>query len=206
MALTEQQKQKKAKQKKLRRKSGSTLNNSSNLLTEKITPYLEHPFYECLIPHNLFEAGIGNILITRLSPQGEVVIASFIVDVYCLGIKKTLFKTLPLPEYEQSFKAGIVKSHGDYAFTKIKPSCAKKLLDGAAEYARELGFTPHKDYHALKTIFGTEKLGFCWSRYRFGKDKMPFYVKGPNESSADANHIIATLEKNCGAGNFHYHL
>ncbi len=205
MALTEQQKQKKAQQKKQKRKSATSA-SSTQLLQEKLAPYIEHPFYECLIPHNLFEAGIGNILVSRISPQGEVAVCSFIVDVYCLGVKKALFKTMPIPEYENVFKPGIVESHGGYAFTKIKPACAKKLLDGATQYAKDLGFNSHADYHALKTIFGEEKLGFCWSRYRYGKDKMPSYIRGPNESTADANKIVATLEKSCGLGNFHFHL
>jgi len=82
MALTEQQKQKKTKQKKQKRAAQSK-SNSSQLLLEKIAPYLENPFYECLMPHNLFESGIGNILISRLSPNGEIIVGSFIVDVYC---------------------------------------------------------------------------------------------------------------------------
>jgi hypothetical protein len=52
MALTEQQKQKKAQQKKQKRKS-ATSENSSQRLQEKLAPYIEYPFYECLIPHNL---------------------------------------------------------------------------------------------------------------------------------------------------------
>jgi len=205
MALTEQQKQKKAKQKKLKRSTNTSM-HSNQKLQDKITPFLEHPFYECLIPHNLFDAGIGNILITRLSPKGEIIVCSFIIDVFCLGIKKTLVKIIPLPEYESTFKPKIIESHGGYTFSKIKPACAKKLIEGAELYAHELGFSVDKDYPAVKAIFGEEKLGRCWSRYRYGRDKMPYYVKGPNESSIDANKIIATLEKSCGTGNFHYHL
>jgi len=162
MALTEQKKQKKAKQKKQKR-NAQAQSNSSQLLLDKITPFLEHPFYECLMPNNLFEAGIGNILITRLSPKGEVAVASFIVDVYCLGVKKALFKTMPLPEYEKVFKPGILESHGDYPFTKLKPACALKLITGVVQYSKELGFNSHKDYHSLKSIFGEQKLGICWS-------------------------------------------
>ncbi len=205
MALTEQQKQKKVKQKKQKRSTQTKL-NSSQLLIEKIKPYLENPFYECLIPNNLFESGIGNILISRVSAKGEIIVGSFIVDVYCLGVKKVLLKTVLIPEYEKVFKPGIIESHGGYPFIKIKPACAKKLLEGAVLYAKELGFSPHQDYHALKTMFGEQKLGFCWTRYRYGKDKMPYYVKGPNESYADADRIVATLQRSCGAGNFHFHL
>ncbi|NOQ63941.1 MAG: hypothetical protein GQ582_05465, partial [Methyloprofundus sp.] len=88
----------------------------------------------------------------------------------------------------------------------LKPACAEKLITGAVDYAKDLGFNPHKDYQALKTIFGEEKLGRCWSRYRYGKDKMPHYVRGPNETTADTDRIVATLTKSCGLGNFHYHL
>ncbi|GFO73997.1 hypothetical protein BPLS_P0384 [Bathymodiolus platifrons methanotrophic gill symbiont] len=80
------------------------------------------------------------------------------------------------------------------------------MITGAVEYSKGLGINSHKDYHSLKAIFGTKKLGICWSRYRYGKDKMPYYVKGPNESTADANNIVKTLEKSCGAGNFHFRL
>jgi len=205
MALSEQQKQKKAQQKKNKRKSTSKV-NSAQQLQEKIDPFIEHPFYECIIPHNLFEAGIGNILVTKVSPQGELAICSFIVDVFCLGVKQVRFKTMPLPEYEAVFKPDIVKSHGGYAFIKIKPACAQKLLDGVTQYAKDLGFSNDSDYYAMKTIFGEKKLGLCWTRYKFGKDKMPFYMRGPNESTTDANKIVATLEKSCGLGNFHYHL
>ncbi len=205
MALTEQQKQKKSKQKKQKRTAHTnTLPNQR--LQNKITPYLEYPFYECLMPHNLFDAGIGNILISRLSPQGEIIVCSFVVDVFCLGIKKTLVKTMSFPEYESTFKSGMIESHGGYTFSNIKPACAKKLIEGAELYAKKLGFSADKDYPVVKSIFGEEKLGRCWSRYRYGRDKMPYYVKGPNESSMDANKIIATLEKSCGASNFHYHL
>ncbi|NOQ16458.1 MAG: hypothetical protein GQ581_05320 [Methyloprofundus sp.] len=205
MALTEQQKQKKEKQKKSKQKKAPQLTTSQKLL-DKVKPYIEHPFYECLMPHNLFDAGIGNILVTKITPQGEIAVCSFIVDVHCLGIKQVRFKTLALPEYEKVFKPSIMKSHGDYAFTKLKPACAKKLLEGAEEYAKNNGMSNHKDYPALKTIFGEEKLGRCWSRYKFGKDKMPFYVKGPNESDADSKRILRKLEENCGAGNFQFRL
>lgn len=205
MALTEQKKQKKAKQKKQKRGT-LTKSNNSQLLLDQIRPHLENPFYECLMPNNLFESGIGNILISRLSPKGEIIVGSFIVDVYCLGVKKVLLKTLPMPEYEKVFKPGIIESHGGYSFTKMKPACTKKLIEGAVQYAKGLGFHSHRDYLALKSIFGEEKLGYCWSRYRYGKDKIPCYVKGPNESTADADRIVATLTKSCGAGNFHFHL
>jgi len=205
MALTEQQKQKKAKLKKSKLKKTVQLTSSQKLL-DKITPYIEFPFYECLMPHNLFESGIGNILITKVTPQGEIAVCSFIIDVYCLGIKQVLFKTLPLPEYEKVFKPSIVKSHGDYAFTKLKPACAKKLVEGAEEYAKSIGMTNHKDYPALKAIFGEAKLGRCWSRYKYGKDKMPLYIKGPNESDADSKRILRKLEEACGPGNFQFRL
>jgi hypothetical protein len=205
MALTEQQKQKKTKQKKSKQKKVTPFNTSQNLL-DKITPYIAYPFYECLMPHNLFAAGIGNILVTKISPQGEIAVCSFIADVHCLGIKQVRFKILAQPEYEKIFKPSIIKSHGGYAFTKIKPACAKKLIEGAEAYAKKIGMSHHKDYLALKSIFGENNLGRCWSRYKYGKDKMPFYVKGPNESEADSKRILRKLEDNCGAGNFQFHL
>ena len=39
-------------------------------------------------------------------------------------------------------------------FRAIHPTCARKLVEGAEAYARDLGFTPHPDYQRARQIFG----------------------------------------------------
>ena len=81
-------------------------------------------------------------------------------------------------------------------------TCAKKLLDGVVDYAKELGFNPHPDYKNAKEIFGDIDASVCPVKYIYGKDGKPFYMNGPYESPADVHKIINTLTEKCGVNGF----
>jgi hypothetical protein len=80
----------------------------------------------------------------------------------------------------------------------------KKLIEGAIHYAEELGFSPHRDYHNAKNIFGDIDPSVCPVKYTYGKDGKPFYIRGPNESSSQASKIVDQLHTRCGEGNYNY--
>jgi hypothetical protein len=50
------------------------------------------PIYECLVPANLFERGIGNLIFSRSLPDGRMALATFLLDVFCLGGQEYLFR------------------------------------------------------------------------------------------------------------------
>ncbi|MGR9000125.1 MAG: hypothetical protein ACU88J_13910, partial [Gammaproteobacteria bacterium] len=108
---------------------------------------------------------------------------------------------LPESDYEHRIK-GRMAATGGRSFENLHQSCAKKLLDGLVDYAKELGFSPHPDYKNAYDIFGDIDAGACPVKYTYGKEGKPFYINGPYESSADINRIINTLTKKCGAGGF----
>jgi hypothetical protein len=69
---------------------------------------------------------------------------------------------------------------------------------GAVEYARLLGFEPHRDFGRVRGLLGP------WrgpSAITFGRDGKPYYVNGPYE---DPERVLATLERTVGCGGFHY--
>ncbi len=84
------------------------------------------------------------------------------------------------------------------------PAAARKLVDGAVEYALRLGLAPHPNYRIAKNRFGAIDAAECAAEFYFGKDSKPFYVAGPNESAADSRAIIATLIETCGEGGLDY--
>src|ERR1700683_3998286 len=59
------------------------------------------PIHQCLVPANLFEQGIGNLVFTRLLPDGRIILAIFLLDVFCLGAKNSFLSIVPKPEYER---------------------------------------------------------------------------------------------------------
>ncbi|MEI7997010.1 MAG: hypothetical protein WCH01_19110 [Methylococcaceae bacterium] len=198
MAISEQQRQKKLAKKKQKR--GTTVKTITPSM-RKAKPYAGYPVHECLIPDNLFDSGVGELLVTRRIANGDIAMSAFIIDVFCLGIKDAMFTVLPESEYENRIKGSMVAT-GDRSFEKLHQTCAKKLLDGLVDYAKALGFAPHPDYKNANELFGNIDASVCPVKYTYGKKGKPFYMNGPYESSADIERIINTLTKNCGADGF----
>ena len=198
MAISAQQRQKKLAKKKQKRKD----------VVRKVTPsmkkakaYAGYPIHECLIPNDLFTTGIGELVVTRRLPSGDIAMSAFVTDVFCLGVKNAMFMVMPESEYEYKIK-NRMSAGGERHFEKLHQSCAKKLLDGLVDYAKELGFNPHPDYKNANELFGTIDASVCPVKYTYGKDGKPFYMNGPYESLAESQRIIKTLTNKCGADGF----
>lgn len=203
MASNPKNRQKKlAKNKKKRSLKKKIINMTKNLSTNALN-YSQYPIHECLAPTSLFETGIGSILFARYLPNGSIAVSAFVVDVHCLGVKNALFYVMSRAKYEDEFKEGVIKANED-STEKIHPSCAKKIITGAVNYAKNLGFPPHLDYPKASGIFSGVDSKACPEKYEYGKDGKPFYVRGPNESVPQANKIVNNLFKKCGEGNFDY--
>ncbi len=204
MAISEKQRQKKIAKKNKKRKLIKSLLNNSNQQDSNPSVYAKCPIHECFIPNTLFELGIGCVIVTRKTPDGLIALSSFIVDVYCLGVKNAFFKVSSEFEYENTIKPQLMNSNAEAVFENIHQSCAKKLVEGAVLYAKELGFPPHRDYRNAQKIFGDIDAGSCSVKYIYGKDGKPFYIRGPNESASQTKRIVDQLSKKCGEGNFEY--
>ena len=157
------------------------------------------PIGDCLAPISLFETGIGTVVLTRLLPGGEIAVAGFLVDSYCLGVKNALYRVLSPAEYD--YYRGQIEAQTP--LERIHPSCLRKLVEGAVQYARDLGFPPHSDYARAAQLFGDIDATTCPVRYTYGKDGQPFYVNGPYESAAQSRKIIDTLARRLGPDGFH---
>ncbi len=166
--------------------------------------YAKYPIYECLIPNGLFENGLGTIIVTRQTPGDEIAVSAFVVDVFCLGVKNALFKVANEGIYQNTIKPRIVGPHEGQIFENTHPSCVRKIIEGAVDYAGELGFSPHPDYRSAKAIFGDIESGACPEKYDYGQEGMPMYVRGPHESTSQARKIVEQLDRRCGEGNYHY--
>src|SRR5205807_7457937 len=86
----------------------------------------------------------------------------------------------------------------------VHPSAARKLVEGAVEYALALGFHPHADYAKARHIFGDIDPAECTEEFEFGKDGKPFFVAGPYDTPNRCRLILNTLERSCGAGGYDY--
>ncbi|HXG18399.1 MAG TPA: hypothetical protein VNN62_04925 [Methylomirabilota bacterium] len=158
------------------------------------------PLYECLMAEELFDAGLGTVVVSRSMPAGRIGASFFLLDVFCLGVKNAYF--LAMSEDEYAYRLDTIELNE--TLRPVSPSYARKLVEETEAYARNLGFSPHPDYQKAKRIFADIDATACAERFPFGKDGKPFFIAGPNETSKKIEKILATLTQHCGPGGFDY--
>jgi hypothetical protein len=157
------------------------------------------PVHETLVPADLFEQGLGNLVFSRTLPDGRIAMAVFLLDMYCQGAKNAFIAVVGRSEY------GLRLNYwSGERLQPIQPACFRKLVEGGVEYARELGFNPHADYALASRIFGDVRSADCPTRFVYGHNGKPLYISGPNESPDQVRTIIEQLELRLGSGNFDF--
>lgn len=167
-----------------------------------IVASLNAPLHECWMPENLFEknVGIGNVVVSRKAAGGNILVAGFLLDVFCLGVKDTFIRVMPPADY-----AGLLdRFRGTGPLAAIEPACARKLVESAVAYARDLGFAPYKDYGRSRRIFGEIETADCPRTFSFGSGGKPLFMAGPHDPPGKVKRVIRTLEDHCGKDGFHF--
>ncbi|RKZ75565.1 MAG: hypothetical protein DRQ57_07055 [Gammaproteobacteria bacterium] len=202
MAANPQRKQKQLVKKKAKRKAvvaaKKMLDKLGGMLSQ--TLFEKAPVYESLVRDDLFETGIGTVVITRKMPNGDLGVGFFLLDVFCLGVKDAFFATLSLQMYRQRLQ----EIEENETMQVISPTCARKLIEGCADYAKNLGLSSNPDYKEAKRVFAGIKAEECLEDFEFGQNGKPFYVNGPFESPEQIKKIINQLTKKLGPDGFHY--
>ena len=135
------------------------------------------PLHSCLVQSELFENGFGMVVLTRKTGARMLALATFLVDVLCLGVKDAIFREIEDAELESFLDTFEVTA----PFEAVDPSYARKLLRDAAAYARSLGLEPHADYAAVESLFGDVDADACKEEFQFGFEGKPLYIPGPTE-------------------------
>lgn len=156
------------------------------------------PLHSCLMQEDAFERGTSMVILTREAKEGGLVLAGFLVDVHCLGVKDVLFRLSDRAEVED-----IVAAMEEQApFTTVDPSYARKLLRDCVAYARSLGIEPHPDYAATELLFGGASADGCDASFVFGYEGKPLYVPGPDDTPAEIRRRLAQLRRRLGEDGF----
>ena len=139
--------------------------------------------------------GLVSVLIAREHRQANVSVCGYLVDVFCLGLKDALGpRAMTAAEYPE-FASRYFQSFAD-APIRVPIELAQALVIGAVEYARALGFEPHRDFERARPHLGD------WnspSPIVFGDRGRPHYISGPHD---DPMRVIATLRRTVGDGKF----
>ena len=189
---------------KLRKKKSQSLFLSSSPLSTKarILQARKYPIYECLINSGWEEHGLADILLSRKQPDGKMVLGRYLVDRYCLGLKRTYCEANLLPsEYEEIKARWISKYESEKDVVECPVPLVHEIIYGAIDYASGLGFKPDKGFELSKYILDPEDKHPRTGEVEFGHEGKPLYISGPYD---DVSSIMRQLEEKVGRGNFDF--
>lgn len=156
---------------------------------------------EAYVDTNLFELGLGNVLVARFRASGLVEVGVFLVDMFCLGVKNAFYTRADETEYDSEMLDNIMPPENR---APIDPPSARKLVEGAVAYARDLGFNPHPDYKKAGRVLGGINPADSTASFTYGQNGKPFYIQGPHDSFQLCLRILKQLRARCGDANFDF--
>ena len=127
------------------------------------------PIQHCLVSRKLFEVGMGMVVLARGATPYGLIMATFLLDTFGLGVKDVFIRSLSSREFAE---------HVDYMsmnspMEPADPAYARKLLHDLVAWSRSLGYAPHRDYAKIEPIFGTVDAAACDVEFTFGRDGDP---------------------------------
>lgn len=158
----------------------------------------ELPFKEAWLNPNWDSLGFACVVVARRHPNGRIACAGFLIDVFCLGIKNTLFEAeLPPAMYQQWLVMFYLSVGGERK--PLDYPAAHHLVWGASTFAGNLGFSGHPDFKHTQFILEEKDADVPQVQFEFGRDGLPLYYPGPNDDYAK---VLKSLFKHAGEGNF----
>lgn len=204
MALDARRRQKKTEKRKAKereKRKELARRRATDDLGQRLSRVAAAPILHCCTTQDLWDQGIAQVLLSRELTSGEVAFALFLVDRYCLGVKDCFCGFVPRHQYYDDIYERFTAT-GDVV--ALRPAAARKLVEAAAAYARDLGFSPASNYERARQIFGEIDPAASDREFEFGKDGKPFFISGPHDSPGRCASIVGILNQRCGPGNFDY--
>ena len=148
------------------------------------------PIEAALVAENLFNAGIGSVVLARRMPDGNLAVGIFLVDVYCLGVKNALYSYMSLGKFAET---GQTMTENEGPFKSVTPEHVAKLVTESVAYAQQFGLPPHPDYRAAQLILGGIDPAKCDVQFELGQNGKPLYVSGPFDSEEKKRLIMSRI-------------
>ncbi len=181
-------------------KKKSTMKSLLKPTTNQILEHArEYPITQCSVLDGWQQGGMAHVLIVRRQPDGRMTFADFLVDLLCLGVKDCIIDAGVSVSDLQSRFLDKIQRVGRLVDCSVE--LAHAIVYGAVDYARSLGFSPHKDFNRGRWVLEPRESFDSLPYVEFGVEGKPQYITGPYD---DVDSILETLRRNVGEGNFNF--
>lgn len=202
MAVDPRKRQKKLERKRAKQKAKrrELARRQQAGIAGKLQYAARFPVLHSLAAADLWDQGIGEVLLSRELNNGTVAVAVFLVDVYCLGVKDVIMNVLAREQYEEFFNSLC----SEFELAPIAPQAARQLVEGAVEYADKLGLPPAHEYRKARLIFGDIDASACCEQFEYGYKGKPLFIPGPYDDPAKCQYVLTVLMERCGPDGFRF--
>ena len=167
-------------------------------LPARVLRAAQEPIQHCFLTEEIFEIGIGTLVLARGATPHRLALSSFLIDVFCLGIKDVMFESVD----SEFFSMYLDATDAGSPMVAVDPSDSRRLLRDLAVWSRSIGFAPHRDFAAVERIFGDVNADASETAFQFGREGKPVYIPGPNDTASLIRRRIAQLQKSLGNDGF----
>lgn len=148
------------------------------------------PIVKCSITKNWEEFGMAEIVVARRHAGGNYTIGVYLVDVFCLGVKDSIYKfNIDELDYEEMMEF-VFDRHEDISYEEVH-----NIIYGAISFAEDLGIEPDKSFNLTQYILEEDTDDIPLIEYEFGKEGEPFLIV---DTRLEASKYIPLLEKATG--------
>lgn len=155
------------------------------------------PIHECLVSSDWEVSGLAHIVVSRRHVNGNISLASYLVDLYCLGVKDAWYRvnvfSFEYQEFLDKLEENLKVEQAEYA-------TAHNIIYGAIAFAEDYGFSPVSDFREAKMMLEEDTEEIPLIEFEFGVDGKPQLVVTSDNSKLPF--YISKLEKHAGKGNF----
>jgi hypothetical protein len=202
MALDQRKRQRKLERKKSKQRAHQLKERQRRQMLAPETPRqmvsvaTQHPIYDVQVSEQLFDTGMGYVIVTRHMPLGGLFTVLFLMDVWCLGVKDVVARL----HREGEYRGLLDKVSETGRLRRAAPEYACKLVTESVGYAHKYGLAPHADYAWAQNIFAGVDPAKCADAFEFGQDGKPHFISGPRDTPERIRAVIATV----GPQNMHF--
>jgi hypothetical protein len=192
MAKSEARRQKQLAKKKATRKEklAQYVTISSDDPHIRLVAAEDWPVVAAKVPEEIWERGMGTLILARRCPDGSLACGMFLIDTFCLGVKNAAWQFLSDFAFDE-IVSRCVETGGSYR--SVTPEHLAKIVEGAVAYARALGFSPHAEFRKARMLLAGIDATQCRDEFTFGRDGKPCYIAGPYDSESRTRFILHQL-------------
>ena len=157
------------------------------------------PVYQCYVYEDWKEVGMSTVYVSRQHAGGGISFCSYLVDLYCLGVKDSFFGfNVSLSEW-----VNLVHSVDEvFGLQEISYELAHNIVYAADDYVQELGLESCADFRKITRYFLQKDEEVEIIEVTVGDNGMPHLVADFDDKPRYYLKVLAHLEKTLGRDGF----